>query len=511
VKPLPFPRDFLLSRPQLRHALHVAPLPAFPFDQDEFCVAVTDIAQRMNARKGRWPDRTTRHDGVELDCEAKTLEVRRFLNADPDEMREGWEARKQREWNARSTRMPTAASTSCAPPSNSPNTPATVVQSEMTFEDELNELNKQYFFREFTFSRTEFTPPGGSELELADALILLGSDLVAFQLKAREAKSEDAERETRWFKDRVVKEGTKQIRDTLRYLEEHQPLEIANHRGHKQSLSLATIRTIQKVVSYDAARALPAAQRNQRYYRSSTAGLIHLIPAADYLGIVRTLLTPAELIEYLAYREELIEKWADKVSDLSEQALVGHYLVGDIGAEPTEAHRDAVRRIKHEIGSWDISGILKLFADRIVSKDAETQYYPIITELAKLKRNELAEFKTRYLLTREKAKQDDIAQPFRMMSYRTGCAFVFIPIPASKSDVRQRALVNFTIGAKYDLKAFRCIGVAITPEEGQWWATDWCFLEEPWRQDDVLDEFLKHSPFRAVNEVELRRYKFKDA
>jgi hypothetical protein len=69
--------------------LTLAPLPALPFDQDEFCVAVTAIAHRVNARKGRWLDRSTRHDGVELDCEAKTLEVKRFVNADPDDMRQG--------------------------------------------------------------------------------------------------------------------------------------------------------------------------------------------------------------------------------------------------------------------------------------------------------------------------------------------------------------------------------------------------------------------------------------
>jgi hypothetical protein len=83
--------------------LTLAPLSALPFDQDEFCAAVTDIAHRLNARKGRWLDRSTRHDGVELDCEARTLEVKRFFNADP--MRcakaESWEARKRREWNAR--------------------------------------------------------------------------------------------------------------------------------------------------------------------------------------------------------------------------------------------------------------------------------------------------------------------------------------------------------------------------------------------------------------------------
>jgi hypothetical protein len=78
----------------------MAPLPAVAFDEDEFCTTVTDIAHRMNARAGRWLDRSTRHDGVAIDCGSKTLEAKRFLKTDPDDMREGWEARKQRAWNA---------------------------------------------------------------------------------------------------------------------------------------------------------------------------------------------------------------------------------------------------------------------------------------------------------------------------------------------------------------------------------------------------------------------------
>jgi hypothetical protein len=74
--------------------------PALPFDQDDFCNSVTEAAQRMNARRGRWLDRSTRHDGVVVDCEARTLEAKRFVNADSDDMREGWEGRKQRQWNA---------------------------------------------------------------------------------------------------------------------------------------------------------------------------------------------------------------------------------------------------------------------------------------------------------------------------------------------------------------------------------------------------------------------------
>lgn len=88
------------------HALSIAlgltltPLPAVAFHEDEFCTAVTDIARRMNARAGRWLDGSTRYDGIEVDCGLKTLEAKRFLEVDPGEMRHGWEARKQRAWNA---------------------------------------------------------------------------------------------------------------------------------------------------------------------------------------------------------------------------------------------------------------------------------------------------------------------------------------------------------------------------------------------------------------------------
>ena len=62
--------------------------------------SLTDIASRMNARKGRWLDRSTRYDGVKLNCELQALEVMRFVNAEVEEMRQGWEIRRQREWNA---------------------------------------------------------------------------------------------------------------------------------------------------------------------------------------------------------------------------------------------------------------------------------------------------------------------------------------------------------------------------------------------------------------------------
>ena len=84
--------------PMVVMLLTLMPAPVLSFNEDEFCFAVTDIASRMNARKGKWLDRSTRYDGIVVDCAAKTLHVKRFLNADPDSMRADWKARKQRAW-----------------------------------------------------------------------------------------------------------------------------------------------------------------------------------------------------------------------------------------------------------------------------------------------------------------------------------------------------------------------------------------------------------------------------
>lgn len=42
------------------------------------------------------------------------------------------------------------------------------------------ELHSLLFFEEFTFSRNKFQPPSSSELELADAVVLLGDVLLIY-------------------------------------------------------------------------------------------------------------------------------------------------------------------------------------------------------------------------------------------------------------------------------------------------------------------------------------------
>jgi hypothetical protein len=79
---------------------------------------------------------------------------------------------------------------------------------------------------------------------------------------------------------------------------------------------------------------LPKEYRRIKHHESETAGFIHIIPARDYAAIVRTLLTPVELDEYLSFRERLIDRWRERTLFVSEMALVGQYVCGDYDTPP---------------------------------------------------------------------------------------------------------------------------------------------------------------------------------
>lgn len=59
------------------------------------------------------------------------------------------------------------------------------VEIEMSFEDDLAAINEDYFFREFTFSKTTFRPDPNQEVELADSIIWIDEFLIVFQVKER--------------------------------------------------------------------------------------------------------------------------------------------------------------------------------------------------------------------------------------------------------------------------------------------------------------------------------------
>jgi hypothetical protein len=249
----------------------------------------------------------------------------------------------------------------------------------------------------------------------------------------------------------------------------------------------------------------------QKYHESQSAGLIHLFAAHDYLGVLRTLLTPAEVSDFLYFRENLAFTYGERLAMVPEQAIVGQYLANEPDAAPHRGFEHFLHKLEQEVESWDVSNIIKLFSERQTTNNPPTDYYPIVAELAKLNRFELGLFKERFKLAMEKARANSFVLPYRFVSPRTGCGFVFIPVEENMTKNRTNGLRNFTQGHKYDQRLQRCIGVSFVADTDGWFNVEWCYLNFPWQQDEAMEAALRTNfPFREVKSAVKPRYKFEE-
>lgn len=86
------------------------------------------------------------------------------------------------------------------------------------------------------------------------------------------------------------------------------------------------------------------------------------------------------------------------------------------------------------------------------------------------------------------------------------CAGDNRPSTASTSRIGE-----FHVGAQYDQRLVKCVGVSVATDTGPWLSVEWCYVEFPWSQDFEMDQRLKANyPFRAVKQAQLRPYSFDD-
>lgn len=114
----------------------------------------------------------------------------------------------------------------------------------------VSSLHSNLFLREFSFARTCFTPPGYTEVELADHLVRVGDLLFLYQLKERDAGATGAVEV--WIRNKVVKKATRQIRSTIGLLRSGDPVRLPNERGHVFDLSAQPNDARHSIVSADA-------------------------------------------------------------------------------------------------------------------------------------------------------------------------------------------------------------------------------------------------------------------
>jgi len=384
---------------------------------------------------------------------------------------------------------------------------------DQELESKVTGSNVAFFIEEFSFSRSEFTPPGRSELELADHLVVFDDVVLAYQMKERSAPTPDPAAEATWFEKKVLKRATSQIRDTVALLDE-QDIAIRNDRGHQVLLKRGDPRRrLFKIVVFAPGEALGLDLRFRKSHVSKTAGFIHLIPAPEYLAMLNTLVTVPEIIDYLEFRQQVAEAHPEKANALFEKAILGQYLAGNVG-EPSPKFIRYVDDLNADTDAFNILGILHRFGPKTIDSRADgvslghpEDYYAILLELLRLTRADLVQFKQRFMLCWDGCGGEYVV-PYLFGSVRSGCGFVFIPVATEYAANYQNGLSNLTTGAKHVLQVNRCIGIAFR-RDGSERLLDWMFLSYPWGPDPELEAWLaKGSPFRTLTMSSTARYEF---
>ncbi|EGQ7810864.1 hypothetical protein I6Y99_004932 [Vibrio parahaemolyticus] len=379
----------------------------------------------------------------------------------------------------------------------------------MNLEEEMSKLNEFYFFKEFTYSSTLFKREDGQEVELADNVLMIDDLYVIYQLKERfEPENSTAEKEIKWFEKKIIKNACSQIRDSLRYIGDYDEVHLENNRGHKINIATDQVKNIHKVVMYKPSKLLPTEVLQKKSHKSSTVGVIHLFCKDDYFGLIESLATPAELNEYLSYREQLILNFPEIVNELPEQALLGQYLVTDKIVTPNIEYALNLATLNLlDTEPWDMTGVISKFPDRMRDYENTTDYYFILTQLAKMTRGELKAFKDRFTLSFELANENRDTLPYRFSVPRLDCGFVFIPSKREDRKFKHNRLTNLTLAHKYEQKNTKCIGVIFINNHEKWCDVDWCYVDSKWEQNKEMEALLsEHYPFRPVTIKNLDRY-----
>ena len=378
-------------------------------------------------------------------------------------------------------------------------------------EDLITKINTNVFFKEFTFGKNEFYPSKSDKKELADNVLWLDDLLFIIQIKERNTLKAK-ESTDKWFKNKVLKKAKNQIKASLNYLNKYDTIKITN--GHNQKLDIAKVETkkIHKIIIYKTSETLNDNHKNTKFYISQDIGNIHIFDATDYYWICWYLHTPSELDEYLNFRLRLYQKHKNIIQVLPEQYILTHFLNTEDETYLDVRYIETLEKLDNDRKSYDISWLIQNFKSTLIPnlQKSPLDYHSIIKEIAKLKRYELVEFKSRLVKAIKYVNEDTFYPPLRYTSLRTKCGFVIIPLLLEHSNSWKKALANFTAIYKYKRKLNKCLGVIIL-SDGAYFEIYWAYMEEEWHFDSQLEDAVtREMEFYGKGTLkEIERYKFK--
>lgn len=380
----------------------------------------------------------------------------------------------------------------------------------MNLEEFIAHRNGITFWKEFTFTQLKFRVPAG-ELELADNVVWFGETAFIIQMKEREGATDDPDTERKWFEKKVLKAAVKQIKDSLRFLNEHGSIPVANVRGHEMQIARDHLKDVRKLIVYKPGDVLPNENRQTQFYFSQTVGFIHVIDRDSYGSVLELLVAPEEIRRYLEYRETALLELAKRSVAVTEDDLLGAYAMEE--PLPTPQSHLSLTRLVEDVQHFNLSSILGNLADHIENPKFSSDYSKILIEFAKLPRSAWRAAKERFDLAVRDAASGEFVRPYRFYFPATDCNLIFTAIHpdidhAANPDQRTGYLRLLTETGKYIARAACGVGVQVA-RDGQDFLVDWCLHDEPWKSDEQIERIAAESPFRRVREQRIDGFHFR--
>lgn len=369
-----------------------------------------------------------------------------------------------------------------------------------TFVDDINaHLSANAFTRTFSFGSAQLpvctTPPR----PLADHVILLDGIALILQLSEGEAAKARAADPEGWFNSNVLPKAIEQIRNTRELLRSYAGISLVNSRGFRVSYSATALSDQVALILYRRAGASGFAP--PRFRKTRVAGFVHILRDNDFFGICEHLVTPAELSDYLRFRQEVLSREEPIPVTVSEGALLGQYLFEELDAPPDARYETAGRSFRGDPDAWVFSYVIDNLCAQMGKRDEESVeevYQAILAEVGRLGRVELRELRNHLRLSLEAVRADRFELPYRVTSQATGCGFLVLP-GSAEFRLRARAtLESLAEASKHELGLEKHVSVAMW-RSGEIIDIDWHYADGPNPPNDVLDHRLETAyPFRRT-------------
>jgi hypothetical protein len=247
---------------------------------------------------------------------------------------------------------------------------------------------------------------------------------------------------------------------------------------------------------------------------------VHILRDTDYFEICQHFVTPAELVEYFAFRRDILLGWDPPSTAVSETALIGQYLLEDFSSPPNSSLERAARSrggatasefsfeldnlaaelSTHDEEEEDDEEDDPHYDDTASHHDATTHSYEILTELALLGWYDLRALKQQIRTALEAVRANRFEQPLRIISTRRRCGFLIVPLMREFLERSLEALDSLAMASKHELDLKRQVGIGMWPSS-EFVDVEWVFLEGDNPPNPALDQRLaRNYPLRRASE-----------